>query len=131
MDKLITRVGGCRCGQIHYEVRGEPIKVGLCHCTDCRKETGSAFLYYGDWELDQFSVTGTFKTYEGRSFCPECGTRLFHVDGEGAEICLGSLDEAPTGLRPSREGWIRRRETWMPPVAGAVQADTDPPSLAE
>lgn len=130
MDEMVTRLGGCRCGKVRYEVRGEPIKVGLCHCTDCRKETGSAFLYYGDWKTDRFSVTGNFKTYDGRSFCPECGTRLFHLDSEGAEICLGSLDDAPMSLAPTREGWITRREIWMAPVGAAVQAETDPPAGA-
>ena len=126
-DQPLLRKGGCRCGQVRYEVRGEPTKVGLCHCADCRKETGSAFLYYGDWHLERFSVTGDFKTYAGRSFCPECGTRLFHL-ADSAEICLGSLDEAPTSLSPTREGWIKRREIWMLPVGAAVQAETDPPS---
>lgn len=104
-DQPSLRKGGCRCGQVRYEIRGEPTKVGLCHCTDCRRETGSAFLYYGDWRLERFSVTGNFKTYAGRSFCPECGTRLFHLADDSAEICLGSLDEAPTSLSPTREGW--------------------------
>lgn len=39
------RKGRCTCGQVRYEVRGDPTKVGLCHCTGCREETGSAFLY--------------------------------------------------------------------------------------
>jgi hypothetical protein len=122
-----TRMGGCRCGRVRYELRGEPIKVGLCHCTNCRSETGSAFLYYGDWRAEQFSVTGSYKTFRGRSFCPECGSRLFHLSDDGAEICLGSLDEAPTNLTPSREGWVKRRELWMVPAGAAYQADEDPP----
>lgn len=121
-----VRTGGCSCGAVRYEVRGDPVKVGLCHCTDCRKETGSAFLAYADWWLKDFSVTGSYATYEGRSFCPTCGTRLFHLDDEGAEICMGSLDDAPTGLTPTREGWITRREHWLSPVAGAGQYREDP-----
>jgi len=124
----MSRLGGCRCGQVRYEVRGEPIKVGLCHCTNCRKETGSAFLYYGDWALDRFSEVGVFKTKTGRSFCPECGTSLFYLDNGGAEICLGSLEEAPTNLSPTREGWIKRREIWMLPVGATVQCETNPPA---
>jgi hypothetical protein len=124
----IVRTGGCRCGAVRYEVRGEPLKVGLCHCKDCRSETGSTFLYYGDWPPDSFSVTGEYRTWEGRSFCPVCGGRLFHRDESGVEICLGSLDEAPAGLSPTREGWIKRREPWLSPVADAFQALEDPPS---
>ena len=124
----VVRTGGCRCGAVRYEVRGEPHTVGLCHCTRCRSETGSAFLYYGDWAADRFAVTGEFRTYEGRSFCPTCGSRLFHLSDDGAEICLGSLDEAPTAFTPGREGWIKRREIWMLPAGAALQADEDPPS---
>ncbi len=65
VEELTRRFGGCKCGQVSYEVDGEPLKVGLCHCSDCRSETGSAFLYYGDWPLDRFSVTGDYRTYEG------------------------------------------------------------------
>jgi hypothetical protein len=129
MTETIRR-GGCACGAVRYEVRGEPVKVGLCHCTDCRKETGSAFLYYADWPRADFTVTGDYRTYDGRSFCPACGSRLFHVSDEGAEICVGSLDDAPTGLVPVREGWIKRREDWLAPVTGAVQALKDPPRNA-
>jgi hypothetical protein len=125
-----ARTGGCRCGRVRYELRGEPLKVGLCHCKDCRAETGSAFLYYGYWQAGKYTLTGEYKTYEGRSFCPECGSRLFHPDEDGVEICLGSLDEAPTTLTPSREGWIKRRELWMMPAGAAFQADEDPPREA-
>ena len=91
----VIRQGGCRCGKVRYEVRGEPEKVGLCHCADCRKETGSAFLAYAGWSRDAFSSTGAYRTYEGRSFCPECGTRLFHLSEARAGICIGSLDARP------------------------------------
>jgi hypothetical protein len=126
-----VRTGGCRCGAVRYEVRGAPHKVGLCHCTDCRSETGSIGLYYADWPRDAFSSTGDYRTYNGRSFCPVCGSRLFHPgDVSGVEICLGSLDDAPTNLVPTREGWIKRREPWFRPVEGAYQAEEDPPRSA-
>jgi hypothetical protein len=122
--------GGCRCGAVRYEVRGEPLKVGLCHCSDCRRETGSTFLYYADWPVERFSVTGTYATFEGRSFCPQCGAPLFHLDETGAEIVLGSLDQVPAAFVPTREGWIKRREPWLIPVAGAGQFEQDPPRSA-
>lgn len=121
-----VRHGGCACGTVRYEVRGEPKLTGLCHCTDCRKETGSAFLYYADWPREAFSVNGEYRTYADRSFCPECGTRLFHLSEDEVEICLGSLDDAPTEIAPAQEGWIKRREPWLLPVAGASQHHEDP-----
>jgi hypothetical protein len=56
-----------------------------------------------------------------RQLCPRCGSRLFLLDPEGAEIQLGSLDEAPFELRPEAELWIKRREPWIPEVEGASQ----------
>jgi hypothetical protein len=43
-----------------------------------------------------------------------------------AEIKLGSLTEAPTGLRPTYELWIKRREEWLEPLAGTKQFQEDP-----
>jgi hypothetical protein len=123
----VLREGGCSCGAVRYEVRGEPEKVGLCHCADCRKETGSVFLAYADWPRYAFTSTGTYRTHEGRSFCAECGTRLFHLSEDHAEICIGSLDDAPCDLSPSREGWTKRRERWLPAISGASQHREDPP----
>jgi hypothetical protein len=121
-----VRTGGCACGAVRYELRGEPYRTGLCHCADCRKETGSAFLAYADWRRDAFSSTGDYRTYEGRSFCPTCGTRLFHLSDDHAEICLGSLDQVPTGIAPQVEGWVKRREHWLLPVAEVAQFHEDP-----
>jgi hypothetical protein len=119
------RQGGCRCGAVRYEVRGEPTKVGVCHCNDCRRETGSAFVWYADWPRQAFTATGAFRTYAGRSFCPGCGSRLFHLSENEAEIMLGSLED-PSGLQPTREGWIVRRAGWLSPIEGAGQHDRDP-----
>ena len=62
-----------------------------------------------------------YTTYEGSSFCPRCGSRLFIVAEEAVELQLGSLDDAPFELRPEAEIWIKRREPWMHPVEGASQ----------
>jgi hypothetical protein len=121
-----VRRGGCRCGAVRFEVRGEPRVVGICHCADCRKATGSAYLFYADWPRSAFSVTGEARQYSGRSFCPVCGSRLFHLSENEAEVNLGALDDAPGDLRPTREGWIKRREHWHIPVEDAGQFEQDP-----
>lgn len=125
-----VRSGGCTCGAVRFEVRGEPLKVGTCHCLSCRKATGGAYVFYADWPADAFSVSGDVRTFHGRSFCPACGSRLFHLSAERAEIMLGALDDAPGDLTPTREGWIIRREHWVAPVAGAGQFDRDPPKAS-
>ncbi|APO67616.1 RND family efflux transporter protein [Rhizobium gallicum] len=57
-------------------MKGEPLRAGLCHCADCRKESGSAFATFAVWPLAAFEHSGSVATYEGRSFCPACGGRL-------------------------------------------------------
>jgi hypothetical protein len=117
-----VRTGGCLCGAVRYSVRGEPFHVGRCHCADCRKESGSTYTIYGHWPRERFELTGELGTYEGRSFCPRCGSSIGTFDDdEAVEIRLGSLDEAPFELRPETEVWIKRREPWLPAVADASQ----------
>ncbi|MFN2469680.1 MAG: GFA family protein [Gaiellaceae bacterium] len=124
------RTGGCLCGDVRYRVRGEPVHVGRCHCADCRKESGSAFTVYGQWPIDAFELTGDIASYHGRGFCPRCGSRLLDPpDAEDTlvEIRIGSLDDAPSGLKPEAEVWVKRREPWLAPVDGASQHDENRP----
>jgi hypothetical protein len=116
-----VRTGGCLCGAIRYSVEGEPFHVGRCHCADCRKESGSTYTIYGQWPREDFSVEGEYATYDGRSFCPSCGSSLFTLEEDAAEIRLGSLDDAPFELRPEAEVWIKRREPWLHEIDGASQ----------
>ena len=116
------RSGSCLCGAVRFTVDGEPVHVGRCHCADCRKESGSAFTVYGQWPRDRFELEGDVATYDGRSFCPRCGSRLgCFDDDEAVEVRLVSLDDAPFELKPEAEIWIKRREPWLPPVEGASQ----------
>ena len=117
--------GQCRCGQVQLQVSGEAVRVGLCHCTDCRQESGSAFTFYGIWPAAQFRHTGATAEFAGRVFCPRCGSRLFSLDDVEAEIKLGVLSQAPTSLVPGYELWVKRREPWLAPVAGADQFEED------
>jgi hypothetical protein len=127
-DGTRVRYGGCLCGAVRFEVRGEPTKVGICHCMECRKATGAVSMAYADWLKTGFSFRGAVKEFCGRSFCPECGTRVFHLrDGAGddVEVLLGAFDDGPGDLTPTVEGWIIRRERWLAPVAGAGQFERD------
>lgn len=121
------RTGGCLCGAVRYEVRGEPYVAGLCHCTTCRKLTGSAFSATANWRRDQFELSGEFMTYENRQFCPRCGSRLFWLWDEGVEVFLGTLDEAPHGIKPELEVWTIRREHWLPEIPGTSMHTHNPP----
>jgi len=123
-----VRTGGCLCGAVRYTVRGDPVDVRRCHCADCRKESGSAFTVYAHWPVDAFDLNGEISIYDGRGFCPRCGSRLLDTTGLDSggtfiEIRIGSLDEAPSELKPETEIWVKRRESWIAPVDGAAQHD--------
>jgi hypothetical protein len=120
------RQGGCACGRVRYAVTGEPRRVGLCHCTSCRQESGSAFTAYAIWPRSAFSSNGDVSSWEGRCFCPVCGSRLFHLSPGKVEIMLGAFDDAPGDLRPTQEGWTIRREHWLAAIDGASQHERDP-----
>ena len=120
------RTGGCLCGSVRYTVRGEPVHVGRCHCHDCRRESGSAFTVYAQWPVEDFELSGEVTNYDGRGFCPTCGSRLLNPINEGdrlVEVRIGTLDDAPFGLKPEADIWVKRREPWIPAVEGAAQHD--------
>lgn len=117
--------GACLCGAVKFTLQGEPTRIGLCHCHDCRRTSGSAFAMFMVWQRSAFACTGPTKTYEGRSFCQTCGSRVFSLRAEEAEIMGGALDRAPTGFAPAYEIWTKRREPWLRPVRAAEQFDED------
>jgi hypothetical protein len=81
---------------------------------------------YAHWPVEAFEMSGEISSYDGRGFCPHCGSRLLDTTDPGGtliEIRIGSLDEAPFELMPEDEIWVKRRESWIPPVEGAAQHD--------
>ena len=106
--------GGCLCGDVRFATRGEPYRVGLCHCLDCRKHHGALFHASAIFPADAVTVAGETHAYEGRHFCPRCGASLFGRSGDEVEVNLGAFD-APDRFVPTYESWIIRREAWLPP----------------
>jgi hypothetical protein len=121
----VNREGGCLCGAVRFRVRGQPLRAGICHCLDCRKVTGSSFSAFAIWPRSAFESTGDVGTYAGRSFCRECGARVFSLTDDEAEVLLGSLDQAPGDIAPQYELWIGRRERWMQPLPWVRQFEHD------
>jgi hypothetical protein len=81
---------------------------------------------YALWPATVFEITGEIVSYDGRGFCPHCGSRLLDTTADDdtlIEIRIGSLDDAPFELKPESEIWVKRREDWLPPVDGAEQHD--------
>jgi hypothetical protein len=106
--------GGCLCGKVRIVASGDPYRVGLCHCLDCRKHHGALFFAAAIFPADAVAIEGETRAYAGRHFCPACGSSVFARHGDEIEVHLGSLDE-PDRFRPTYECWTVRRESWLPP----------------
>lgn len=118
--------GGCLCGCIRLVAVGNPKRVGLCHCLDCRKHHGAVFHASAIFPETAVTVSGEPHQYEGRYFCARCGSSVFSKSADEVEVHLGCLDE-PSQLRPSYELWHIRREAWLPEFPSVAQYDRDRP----
>lgn len=116
--------GGCLCGRVRITASGQPDRVGLCHCMDCRKHHGALFHASAIFPQQAVAISGSVKDHRGRCFCPHCGSSVFSRSGDEIEIHLGALD-APDRFIPTYELWTSRREAWLPPFPLTRRYDRD------
>ncbi|KQX42814.1 aldehyde-activating protein [Devosia sp. Root436] len=121
MDRF---TGGCLCGNVRLVATGRPLRVGICHCLDCRKHHGALFYAAAIFPQDAVTIEGDAHAYQGRHFCPRCGSSVFARSGDEVEVHLGTLD-APNQFVPSYEGWTLRREAWLPEFPGMMGYERD------
>jgi len=129
--------GGCLCGKVRYSAHAEPIFVGLCHCHDCQKFTGSAFSTVIAVPKPAVAVTGTLKgfTKPGNSgkpthrwFCPECGSSVMdeaEAMPGAVMIFAGTLDD-PSWVKPGAQIYCARAQPWVELDNGMKSFDTVP-----
>ncbi|MCZ8153011.1 MAG: GFA family protein [Rhodobacteraceae bacterium] len=109
--------GGCLCGAVRVVAEGAPLRVGLCHCRDCRKHHGAVFHASAIYPEGRVVITGEVREYRGRCFCPVCGSSVFSRSPGEVEVHLGALDEVGRFV-PTYELWTVRREGWLPEFPG-------------
>ena len=118
----------CGCGQIELRTSGKPLRVGLCHCLDCRKLHSAPVAAYAIFPRTSVELSGaeggplphamlaTFKNPRGyrQAFCTRCGAHVFGlIEGsEEIELLVGSFDETNI-FTPTYELWTIRRERWL------------------
>jgi hypothetical protein len=119
-----TREGGCSCGAVRYRLASEPMFVHCCHCLNCQRQTGSAFVINLLIESDRVELTsGDPHAVEvprddgstQRIFrCPSCQVAVFSEYGrpEVKFVRAGTLDD-PSRIAPdvhiftkSKVGWV-------------------------
>jgi hypothetical protein len=116
--------GGCACGAVRYELASLPMFVHCCHCRDCQRQTGSAFVLNALIETDRVNVQGDVRrsampTESGKPHgvdrCPTCGTAVWsEYGGVGALrfMRVGTLDD-PTLLPPDVHIYVRSKLPWI------------------
>ena len=118
-----TLAGKCYCGAVHYAVADEFTYAMNCHCSGCRRATGSAFKPFAGIERRKFAVTqgqekllvygrDVEKAHDGH--CRMCGSLLYSVVRNGAylHVALGSLVDAPT-IRPTHHIFVGSKAPWF------------------
>ena len=120
-----TFEGGCACGAVRYRMTSEPMFVHCCHCRDCQRQTGSAFVLNALIETDRVQLLKgepqptAAPTDSGRPHrifrCPECQTAVWsEYGGVGALrfVRVGTLDE-PAALAPDVHIYTRSKVPWV------------------
>jgi len=122
MSQTILK-GSCLCGSVTFQVSGEPKRFYHCHCSRCRKATGTGhasnlFVPPGtlEWLAGQEQIRA-FKVPQAirftNNFCGTCGSRLPRQakDSDMVMIPTGSLDDEPT-LKPQARIFSASRASW-------------------
>lgn len=118
--KFLT--GSCLCGKVTVRVADDFDFLGYCHCSECRKWSGSPFGAGGrvnsrDLEiLSGEELVSLYPKSEATSlgFCSNCGTSLFSKKHEQGKyvVRLGILDDMPSG-RPSTHMFVASKAPWF------------------
>ncbi|SFR43513.1 Uncharacterized conserved protein [Yoonia tamlensis] len=112
--------GTCLCGAVQFTASEQPLRIGICHCRDCRRHHGAAFYAAAVFDRHAVTITGTYAAHAGRAFCPECGSSVFARCGDEIELHLGALSNGET-LVPTYELWTEQRLPWVQPLPAAQQ----------
>lgn len=114
-------LGSCLCGELRYRLFDSPRIMNLCHCSMCRKSSGSTYGTFAHVNADDFTwltSTSSLTRYEAspneyRAFCLVCGSPMPYIDGDAESICIpaGSFDSDPQKA-PSVELFLGSKAPW-------------------
>jgi hypothetical protein len=113
--------GKCFCGAVHYEVADEFLYAANCHCSDCRRTTGSAFKSFAGIEREKLVLTEgedkllIFGDQSGHNaHCGRCGSLLYSLvrDGAYVHVAMGTLVDDPS-IRPTEHIFVGSKAGWF------------------
>lgn len=122
----MTRTATCCCGKASLDVQGSPELHGICHCSDCKKRTGSAFGISAYFKSDNvLNIRGEFSCYslqgsqtnalQQRYFCKACGTTLYWKISTSPDligVAGGCFSQSPLG-EPTYSSSTKGKLTWV------------------
>ena len=118
-----TLAGKCLCGAVHYAV-ADAFRYALnCHCSNCRRATGSAFKPFAGIERERLTLTqgeSELLIYGDRpeaahdAHCRHCGSLLYSLvrDGKWVHVTMGTLVDAPA-IRPAAHIFVGSKAPWF------------------
>jgi len=128
--------GSCFCGALRYEFDGEARIVVNCHCSACRKATGSSVATWllvplerfrwlsGQEQLRQFASS----EHAQRLFCANCGATMGNLTTRRPKLmhlAVGSLDRAPE-FQVALHGYVASKAAWHEITDALPQFDGEP-----
>ena len=130
-----TFEGGCSCGEVRYRMTARPMFVHCCHCLDCQRQTGSAFVLNGIIETDHIELQSgkpepvTMPTDSGRPHdiyrCPKCKIAVWSDYGRRPYVRfvrIGTLDK-PSAIQPDVHIFTRSKQPFVKLDGGAPAFD--------
>lgn len=125
----LPQKGGCHCGALRYELSAAPMMIYNCHCSNCQKITGSAFVVSATIPEAAFKFTrGEPKKIEWMSdagnqrfgyFCGDCGSRIAHGQAPSIgflSLRAGTFDDT-SWVEPVGDIWMKSAQKWVRPLA--------------
>jgi hypothetical protein len=116
-----TLAGKCLCGAVHYAVADEFVYAANCHCSNCRRATGSAFKPFAGIARGRLSITkGEDKVMvfgdenANDRHCKICGSLLYSIvrDGAYVHVAMGTLVDDPS-IRPAKHIFVGSKAPWF------------------
>jgi hypothetical protein len=133
--------GSCLCGGVRFEITAPFRRANHCHCSRCRKQSGTFGETQGRVPREGFrllegeSLLRVFRPESGavKVFCSACGSSLFGgtwPDGPEISVRFGALDGDP-GIRPQHHSFVASKAAWETvPEDGLPRYDGPPPSAS-
>lgn len=128
--------GGCACGAVRYQLASTPMFVHCCHCRDCQRQTGSAFVLNALIEADRVTLLSgnvesiAVPTDSGRPHviyrCASCKVAVWSVYGGAGPnlrfVRVGTLDN-PAAITPDVHIYVRSKLPWVALPVGVPSFD--------